>query len=495
MSPSTERVATGVEGLDEILGGGLIPRRLYLLDGNPGAGKTTLSQQFLLEGARLGERCLYITLSETEEELRAGAASHGWSLDGIDVLELTNADPDLQDEGELTMFHPSEVELSETTRRVFDFIKRFEPQRLVFDSLSELRLLAQGPLRYRRQILALKQFFAGRACTVLLLDDRTSEGPDLQLQSIAHGVISLEHVAPVYGRAMRQIRVVKFRGSDFRSGYHHIRISKDGVEVYPRLAASEHGASFEPGQLKSGVSALDSLLGGGVDTGSSTLLIGPAGSGKSTIALQYASAAAQRGDHAHIFTFDESRQTMLGRIKSLGLSVAEGPGKGQVTIEQVDPAEITPGQFAHMVRMAVERHEAQVVVIDSLNGYVNAMVDGHYLTAQLHELLSYLGNRGVTTFLIAAQAGMIAGQMGTPGDASYLADGVVYLRFFEHAGKVKKAISVLKKRSGAHEDTIRELRFDAQGIHLSAPLSNFRGILSGVPEEIGTNSLIDDAAS
>ena len=495
MAEKSGRLPTGVAGLDDILGGGLIPRRLYLLDGNPGAGKTTLAQQFLLDGAGRGERCLYISLSETEEELREGAKSHGWRLDGIDIMELTGSEPDLHEEGELTMFHPSEVELSETTRRVIDAIERLDPQRLVFDSLSELRLLAQSALRYRRQILALKQFFAGRDCTALLLDDRTAEGPDLQLQSIAHGVISLEHVAPVYGRALRQLRVVKFRGSDFRSGFHHMRLQKSGVEVYPRLAAAEHGVEFTGGQLQSGVASLDNLLGGGVDIGSSTLLIGPAGSGKSTLALQYALASAAGGGHASVFTFDESRQTLLARLKGLGMSLVEGKGPGCVALNQVDPAEISPGQFAHMVRDAVERDGASVVVIDSLNGYVNAMVDGHYLTAQLHELLSFLGNLGVTTFLVAAQSGMIAGHMGTPGDASYLADCVIYLRFFEHAGKVKKAISVLKKRSGRHEDSIRELCFDSEGVQLSPPLTRFRGILSGIPVELEHESLFDQPAA
>ena len=494
MSDENKRVATGIAGLDDVLEGGLIARRLYLLEGNPGAGKTTLAQQFLLDGVKRGERCLYITLSETEDELRQGAESHGWSLEGIDIVELTDAAGDPGDDGELTMFHPSEVELGETMQRILDAVSAADPQRLVFDSLSEMRLLAQGPLRYRRQILALKQFFAGRACTVLLLDDRTSEGQDLQLQSIAHGVISLEHAAPVYGRALRQLRVVKFRGSDFRSGFHHMRIHRGGVEVYPRLAAAEHDTAFEPGHLKSGVAALDALLGDGVDIGSSTLVVGPAGSGKSTLALQYARAAARAGGHARIFTFDESRKMMLARLAALGMGVEEGNGAGQVAVCQVDPAEISPGQFAHMVRQAVEQDGARVVIIDSLNGYVNAMVDGHYLTAQLHELLAYLGNRGVTSFLVAAQTGMLAGQMGTPGDASYLADSVLYLRFFEHSGKIKKAISVLKKRSGQHEDTIRELCFDERGVHLSEPLTGFRGILSGSPVEIDAPLMRDAAA-
>lgn len=473
------RAATGVSGLDDVLHGGLIADRLYLVDGNPGAGKTTLALQFLLEGRRRGEPTMYVTLSETAEELRDGAASHGWSLDGIQIIELHGEEALAGAENELTMFHPSEVELSQTTRQVLAAVERHSPKRMVFDSLSELRLLAQSSLRYRRQILALKQFFSGRACTTLFLDDRTADGSDLQLQSIAHGVISLEHQAPVYGRALRHLRVVKFRGSDFRTGYHHLRLLRGGLEVYPRLTASDHGEEFDVVHLASGVESLDRLLGGGIDVGTSTLIVGPAGSGKSTIALQYAIAATQRGDHAVVFTFDESRPSMAARLRGMGM-----PGEGEaLKICQVDPAEISPGEFAHMVRHAVEVERARVVVIDSLNGYINAMVDGHYLTAQLHELLSYAGNHGVSTFVIAAQTGMLAGQMGAPGDASYLADTVIHTRFFEHAGQLRKAISVLKKRSGAHEHTIRELHFDGKGVQLSEPLRQFRGILSGTPVE------------
>jgi len=475
------RAATGVKGLDDVLHGGLIADRLYLVDGNPGAGKTTLGLEFLLEGRRLGEPTMYVTLSETAEELRDGAASHGWSLDGIQIVELHAEEGGAGVDNELTMFLPSEVELSQTTRQVLAAVERHAPKRMVFDSLSELRLLAQNSLRYRRQILALKQFFSGRACTTLFLDDRTADGSDLQLQSIAHGVISLEHRAPVYGRALRHLRVVKFRGSDFRTGFHHLRLLRGGLQVYPRLTASDHGESFNVEHLASGVESLDRMLGGGIDIGTSTLIVGPAGSGKSTIALQYAIAATQRGDRAVVFTFDESRQSMLARLRGMGMS-AEGVDEG-LTICQVDPAEISPGEFAHEVRHAVEVDRARVVVIDSLNGYVNAMVDGHYLTAQLHELLSYAGNHGVSTFVIAAQTGMIAGQMGAPGDASYLADTVIHTRFFEYAGQLRKAVSVLKKRSGPHEHTIRELHFDGKGVQLSEPLRQFRGILSGTPVE------------
>jgi circadian clock protein KaiC len=480
-----ERSRTGVPGLDDVLNGGLISHRLYLVEGDPGAGKTTLALQFLLEGVAKKEKCLYVTLSEPKEELIAGAASHGWSLDGIDIFELIADQQDLSDDAQVTMYHPSEVELSETTRKVLDMVARINPSRLVFDSLSELRLLAQNPLRYRRQILALKQFFVGRKCTVLLLDDRTAQGSDLQLQSIAHGVLALEQLAPVYGAARRRLRVMKFRGTTYRGGYHDFSIEPGGLCVFPRLVAAEHGEAFNQERIKSGVTALDSLLGGGPDRGTSTLLMGPAGSGKSTIAVQYAVAAAERGDHAAIFAFDESITTLEVRSAALGIKLKEGTAAGQVQVHQVDPAELSPGEFAYFVRTVVERDNARVIVIDSLNGYLNSMPEERFLTAQLHELLTYLGRRGVTTMMVVAQHGML-GAMSTPVDTSYLADSVIMLRYFENAGKVKKAISVLKKRSGAHEESIRELRFDSKGIHLSEPLSQFRGILMGVPVEITT---------
>ncbi len=481
---AVQRSKTGVPGLDDVLNGGLIPHRLYLIEGDPGAGKTTLSLQFLLEGIKAGEKCLYITLSETKEELTAGAASHGWSLDGIEIVELISQQNELDGESAVTMYHPSEVELTETTRKVLAAVENTNPSRLVFDSLSEIRLLAQDSLRYRRQILALKQFFIGRKCTVLLLDDRTSEGSDLQLQSIAHGVISLEQLAPIYGAERRRLRVVKFRGTSFRGGYHDFAIREGGLNVFPRLIASEHSEPFAQGRIKSGVTALDTLLGGGPDRGTSTLLMGPAGSGKSTIAVQYAVAAAERGDHAVIFAFDESLATLAARTAALGIKFKEGASAGQVRLHQVDPAELSPGEFAWQVRECVEQDNARVVVIDSLNGYMNAMPEEQFLTAQLHELLTYLGRRGVTTLMVVAQHGMMGSNMQSPIDTSYLADSVVLLRYFEYAGKVKKAISVVKKRSGAHEESIRELRFDEKGIHLSEPLSQFRGILTGVPVRI-----------
>jgi circadian clock protein KaiC len=484
--PTNELVRStiGVPGLDEILHGGLITARLYLIDGNPGAGKTTLALHFLMEGVRVGESCLYVTLSETAEELKAGASSHGWSMEGIEVVELIADESEFDGESQLTMFHPSEIDLTETMRKVLEAVERINPRRLVFDSLSELRLLAQSSLRYRRQILAFKQFLVGRDCTVLMLDDRTADGADLQLQSIAHGVISLDFKAPAYGRARREMQIIKFRGSDFSSGFHDFVVRKGGITVFPRLAAGEHTDFIERRFIESGVTDLDRLLGGGIERGTSTLLVGPPGSGKSSIALLYTLAAAARGDHGAIFAFEETRSATMVRSRGLGLIINEGLGRGQVAVRQIDPAEISPGEFAHMVRDSVEKNDARVVVIDSLNGYLNAMPADRFLTAQLHELLAYLSNRGVATFIVVAQNGMMGASMQSPVDASYLADSVVMLRFFEHAGRVKKAISILKKRTGAHEESIRELSFDSRGIHLSRPLLQLRGVLTGVPIEV-----------
>lgn len=483
MAKNIKRSRSGIAGLDEILHGGLIADRLYLIDGNPGAGKTTLALQYLMEGVRSGEKCLYVTLSESREELLAGAASHGWNPEGIEIVELIS-DDQLDVQGQLTMFHPSEVELFEVTRKVLEAVERVNPTRMVLDSLSELRLLSQSSLRYRRQILALKQFFVGRACTLLILDDRTVDGADIQPHSVAHGVIALENSAPPYGRARRGLQVLKFRGSDFASGYHDFVIREGGLEVFPRLVAANHGIGFQRDFIASGVAALDDLLGGGMERGTSTLLMGPPGCGKSTIAMQYTVAAAARGDHAAVFTFEESMNAMSARCAGIGLTMKEGLAGGEVMVRQIYPAEISPGEFASAVRRCVERDGARVVVIDSLNGYLNAMPNDRFLAAQLHELLAYLSNKGVATFMVVAQSG-IMGPMSSPVDASYLADAVVMLRFFEHNGAVKKAISVLKKRTGAHEESIREMWFDRQGIHLSEPLLNLRGVLTGVPTDLG----------
>lgn len=473
--------------MDDILKGGFLAHRLYLIEGAPGAGKTTLATQFLLDGVARGEHCLYLTLSETKEEFAASAASHGWTLDGIEVIELGSEEKDLSPDEHLTMYSPSEVELSETTRVVLEAVQRSNPRRIVFDSLSEMRLLAQSSLRYRRQILALKQFFIGRKCTVLLLDDCTAEGADLQLQSIAHGVIGMEQASPLYGAERRRMIVKKMRGSGFRGGYHDMLIQKGGVVIFPRLVSAEHAHRYERSQIKSGVARLDALLGGGPDRGTSTLLIGPAGSGKSTIAVQYAAAAAARGEHAALFTFDESVDTLRRRTSSLGIRFEEGLDAGMVSIRQIDPGQLSPGEFIHLARESVEQRGARVVVIDSLNSYLNAMPDERFLTVQMHELLSYLSRRGVTTFLVVAQHGLV-GAMQSPVDASYLADSVVLFRFFEAGGTVRKAMAVVKKRSGSHESAIRELCLGPDGIGLSEPLDHFRGIFTGTPHDLRMDS-------
>ena len=478
-----ERSNTGVAGLNEVLNGGYIRNRLYLVDGNPGAGKTTLALQYLLHGQLSGERTLYITLAETALELQANAHSHGWTLEGIEIVEILSGEAELDGDSALTMYHPAEIELSETVRELLAAVDRVKPQRLVVDSLSELRLQAQSSLRYRRQVIALKQFFIGRDCTVLLLDDRTVDGPDMQLHSIVHGVITMIHSTPEYGPAQRQLQVAKFRGSDFRSGLQDMAIRQGGIQVYPRLKAAEHGSAFAREVVPSGVAALDKLLGGGIDRGTATLVIGPPGTGKSTIAMQYAAAAAARGEHASIFAFEESRGILLERARSLAIPVQEGTGAGQVAIRQIDPGGVLPGEFAAAISESVERNDARVVVIDSLNGYLNAMPEKRALVIQLHELLLYLNNHGVATFLIAAQSGLMGSNMRSPVDASYLADAVVLLRMYEHQGKVKKAISVLKKRSGHHEESIRQLYFNETGLHLSEPLMQLRGVLTGVPVE------------
>jgi circadian clock protein KaiC len=478
----TKRVAaTGIEGLDDVLGGGFRQNRLYLIEGVPGSGKTTLSLQFLREGVRSGEPVLYVTLSETLEELQEVAESHGWSLDGITVRELVPSEASLQPEEQYTMFHPADVELSETTKTVLADVERIKPARVVFDSLSELRLLAGNPLRYRRQILALKQFFAGRNCTVMLLDDLTTTDRDLQVQSIAHGVVLLDQLNPDYGAERRRLRVVKYRGAKFRGGYHDYTIVRGGLEVFPRLVAAEHRHSKPLERLSSGLEPLDSLLGGGIEQGTSTLIAGPPGTGKSTLAAQFAAAAAARGQHAAMFIFDEGRNTLFSRAAGLGIDLAEHVASGRITVQQIDPAELSPGEFAHCVRRAVEKSKAAVVVIDSLNGYLAAMPEERFLVIQLHELLSYLGLNSVATLMIGVHQGLIGMQMSAPVDASYLADAVLLLRYFEDRGEVRQAISVIKKRGGAHERSIREFRMHTGRIHVGEPLKDFRGVLMGIP--------------
>jgi circadian clock protein KaiC len=473
------RISTGNAGLDEILGGGVDPERMYLFEGQPGSGKTTLALEFLLEGVRRGEPTLYITLSETERELRLVAKRHGWSLKGITIFELIPPETSLDPSQELTVLHPAEMELSETTQMIFDRVEALAPARIVLDSLSELRLLAQSPLRYRRQILALKHFFSGRKSTVVLLDDLSSQQNDLQLHSIAHGVVLLEQLAIDYGAQRRRLRVVKMRGIDFKGGFHDFTIRHGGLKVYPRLVAAEHHKDFDAEVVLSGNSELDSLLGGGLERGTNALLIGAAGVGKSSLALTYAIAAASRNERSAIFAFDEGRGTMTARAKTLGLPLQQSLEKELIDVQQIDPAEMAPGEFADAVRRAVEVGGAQVVVIDSLNGYLNAMPDERFLILQ-HELLSYLSQRGVLTILVLAQNGLV-GPMDTPLDISYLADGVLMLRYFEFDGSVRRALSVVKKRSGNHEHTIREFKLSRQGITVGPPLKGFSGIFSGTP--------------
>ncbi|MBA3821964.1 MAG: AAA family ATPase [Deltaproteobacteria bacterium] len=488
--PNQDRAKTGIEGLDDILGGGLPRDRIYLVQGDPGVGKTTFGLQFLIDGVQAGERCLYVTLSETTAEIRAVAASHGWSLEGIDLVELSAVEQytALDDN---TLFEPAEVELHETTRTLLGHVERVQPQRVVFDSLSELRLLAQSALRYRRQILSLKQYFVGKPTTVILLDDRTSEPTDLQLQSLAHGVIMLEQVAPVYGEAQRQLRVQKLRGIKFRGGRHDFAIRTGGLAVFPRLIAAEQRDHFELTQLSSGVGPLDQLLGGGLDRGTSTLIIGPAGAGKSAVAMQYAVAAAERGDHAMVFAFDERLATLKQRARALGLPLDKCLANGTIAIQQVDPAEMSPGEFAHAVRCCVEKQGAKLVVIDSLNGYLHSVPDEKLLTIQMHEMVGYLGHLGVTSIIVMAQHGFV-GSMRSPTDVSYLADTVLLLRYFEAEGRIRKAISVVKKRSGVHENAIRELQLGAGGITVGPPLVEFEGVLTGVPRYVGKSGALSE---
>ena len=466
-----------------MLGGGLPRDRIYLLQGDPGVGKTTLALQFLLSGAAAGERCLYLTLSETREEALAVATSHGWSLDALSLFELP-LEERVGDDVENTLFHPSEVELAETTKVVLAEVERVKPSRVVLDSLSEFRLLSQGPLRYRRQMLALKQFFLGRGCTVLLVDDRTYEPGDLQLESLAHGVLRLEQLAPLYGGDRRRLRVLKLRGVRFQGGFHDFVLETGGIRVFPRLVAGDHPTEAKRAALSSGVAKLDDLTGGGLDGGTSTLLLGPAGTGKSTVAMQYVRAAAESGGRSTIFAFDESVQTLLARAAGIGMDLATHVASSLVEIRRVDPAELTPGEFTHAVREAVERRGAKLIVIDSLNGYLHAMPEEHFLALQLHELLTYLGQLGVVTLMVVAQHGLVGVEMDSPVDVSYLADSVMVFRHFEVEGRLRKTISMLKRRSGRHDTTIRELSITASGIEVGNMLDKSMGVMTGIPQRV-----------
>ena len=477
---------TGIEGLDDILNGGLARGRLYLLEGVPGSGKTTLAMQFLMEGARRGEPVLYITLSETGEELRAVAESHGWNVEKVTIRELLPDEDALETEQQYTMYHPSEVELTAFTKKILDDVHRLKPTRVVFDSLSELRLVAGNPLRYRRQILALKQYFSGRQCTVLMLDDMTADH-DLHVQSIVHGVVFLQQLSQDYGAERRRLRVVKYRASEFRGGYHDYLIRKGGIVVFPRLVAAEHRRRSDGHKLPSGVRELDDLLGGGLEEGTSTLIVGGAGTGKSTIAAQFCCAAAKRGQKSVLFMFDESLNTLFTRCRGLSIDLEQCVDDGLMRVVQVDPAELLPGELVHLIREAVEKDDVKIVVIDSLNGYLNAMPEERFLTIQLHELMMYLSQRSVASILLAADHGIIGSQMHAPVEASYLADAVILLRYFEAKGAVRQAISIVKKRGGVHERTIREFGLHEGRITVGEPLRDFRGVLTGVPVYEGSN--------
>jgi circadian clock protein KaiC len=479
-----ERLSTGVAGLDDILGGGFPSQHLYLIEGDPGTGKTTIALHFLLEGVKKGEKGLYVTLSESKGELLGVAASHGWDLDNITIFEMTPQGEEVQPEAQYTVFHPAEVELADTIGAILKVVDEVQATRVVFDSLSELRMLARDPLRYRRQILSLKRFFAGRNCTVVLLDDRTAEGNDLQLQSIAHGVVMLHNEEREYGNKRRRLEIRKLRGSHFREGFHDYVIETGGVKVFPRLVAAEHRHAIQQKTIQSGIAELDSLLGGGMASGTSNLLMGPAGCGKSSIAVRYAFSHAQTGERSALFTFDETIATLKQRATGLGMDLEPCLEDGSMILSQVDPAEIGPGEFVDRVRRHVQEG-VSLVVIDSLNGFFYAMSGEQAVMLQVHELLSYLAQMGVTTLLTLAQHGFVGSNMNSPVDVSYVADTVLLFRYFEASGSVKQAVSVVKKRTGRHERSLRQLTFESDGIHIGRPLIEFEGVLTGVPKFLG----------
>ena len=487
--PKPDDAKLGVTGLDDVLGGGLERSRTFLIEGSPGTGKTTVALQFLITGAAAGERCLYITLSETEDELRATAASHELPLTGIEIYELTPPENLLDEDQQQSLLYSSDLELGETTKRIFEAFERLKPDRVVLDSLSEIRLLAQSSLRYRRQILALKHYFARFGATVLMLDDLTTDTSDKTVHSVAHGVIRLEELTPEYGAERRRLRVIKYRGRRFRGGHHDFAIVTGGARVFPRLVSAEHKSDFDRDLLSADSPELNALLGGGIDRGSSVLVLGPSGTGKSLLLLTFIKTAVERGERTAMFVFDEERELLIHRAKGIGVDLQAMIDSGALVLEQVDAAELTPGEFSERVRTCVEAHGARTVAIDSLNGYKAAMPGEHALVLHVHELLQYLNRQGATTFLTVAQHGLV-GDMKSPVDLTYLADTVVLLRYFEAVGHVRRAISVVKKRTGAHEHAIREYQIGGRGITLGKPLDNFQGVLRGVPSIVGNAELL-----
>jgi circadian clock protein KaiC len=491
--PAAPRMSTGIAGLDTILGGGLTPQRIYLVEGTPGTGKTTVGLQYLLDGVARGERGLYITLSETKDELEAVAASHGWTIDAFSIVELAS-ETELDANSQQSIFHSSEVELGETSRNVMARVDEYKPARVVFDSLSELRLLAQNPLRYRRQILALKQFFSTRACTVLLLDDRSATSSDQQLHSIAHGVIRLEQLPQEFGKERRRVSIVKMRGIKFRGGFHDYILDTGGIVMFPRLVAADHTGEFTPKIQSTGMPGIDAMLGGGLAAGTNTLVVGPSGIGKTTLSAQCLLAALQRGERASLYLFDEGLGTFFARTKALDMDLDGYIASGLLKVQHVDPAELAPGEFAHMLRSDVEDKGARFIVIDSLNAYLQAMPGEQYLTLQMHELLTYLNGQGVTTLLILGQHGLI-GEIRADVDLSYLSDATLLLRFFESNGRLHRAVTAIKSRISDHALTIHELRIGAGGIEVGAALQGFEGVLSGLPTYRGATPMMRDGAS
>lgn len=479
---------TGVPGLDDVLAGGLTQGNLFLLEGAPGTGKTTIAISFLRAGVKAGEQGLYVTLSETERELRAGAASHGWDIEeGIHIFEVVPPESLIDADQQQSLLYSSDLELGETTRAILSEFERWKPQRVVIDSLSEIRLLAQSSLRYRRQILALKHYFSRHGATVLLLDDMTSDSSEKTVHSIAHGVIKLEELSPDYGAERRRLKISKYRGRAYRGGYHDFTIRRGGVSVFPRLVSGEHHTGFTRHQVTSNVAGLDALLGGGIEQGSSTLILGPSGTGKSLFSLQFVASAVSRGERVALFVFDEELGLLFDRVFKMGIDLEAMRDQGKLHIEQVDAAELSPGEFAHRVRSRVDEAQAKTIVIDSLNGYQAAMPQENALILHVHELLQYLNRQGANTFLTVAQHGLV-GDMKAPVDVTYLADTVILLRYFEALGRVRRAVSVIKKRTGFHEESIREFRISSAGLSLGGPLTEFQGVLRGVPTFVGDSS-------
>jgi circadian clock protein KaiC len=484
-----------VAGVDDVLDGGLARNRLHLLEGSPGTGKTTMALQFLLAGAEAGEAGIYVSLAETEEELRDGARSHGWEIGAkIEIFELFSPESALDPDQHQSLLYSSDLELGETIKRIFEAIERLQPKRVVIDSLSEIRLLAQSSLRYRRQILALKHYFAQHQSTVIMLDDLTTESTDRAVHSIAHSVIHLDQLTPIYGGERRRLRVVKCRGQALRGGYHDFVITAGGVQVFPRLVAAEHRTGFSGDLMSSGIGELDQLLGGGINAGSSTLILGPAGTGKSLLTLHFIAAAVARGERGALFIFDEELGLLFERARGLGIDLAAMRAAKKIFVEQMDAAELSPGEFSHRVRSCVDREKIRTVVIDSVNGYQAAMPEEQFLILHMHELLQYLNRQGAATFLTVAQHGMI-GDMKQTIDVTYLADTVIMLRYFEALGRVRRAISVVKKRTGTHEDTIREFRIGRTGVTVGQPLTEFQGVLRGVPSYVGKGKPLMDKSA